>query len=476
MHTDRVTLERVAIRPQWRPAAWAVPSIRTDALLWAAVAVATVVAALGFALRLGAYDFGRDDAVTVLAANMPLSHLLDLVAHHDANPAAYYVFMHFWPHQTEVLARLPSYLAAVLVIPATAWLASRLNVSVVAATGLAFSSPFVAYEATEVRTYALLVLFSALALLVTWDAITDRRIPWPVLPALLALSLYFHHFMAFLVLAALLALWLWAPSRRDARRAALLVSVLFAPGLIMLGFQLPAMLAMSGGGWQHLIRGPEIWKVFRTLFAFRSGSEQARWLALLVALVAGAGAVVAIRSRAGRLLMLFGAVQLFPLVPGVFVKMVAPWYVCGALVPMLLLAALALSRPRVLSLAVLVPVALGLFVIWHNDYGFDGIKPPVRAALQAVPADVPILVGRHSLAPSVALYTQGRLTFALKNPPRVDYVGLWALPPGQPLPLVPRIAVFDLCSADPVVVSGYIREQQIVYPGNLCVELERRVG
>ena len=320
------------------------------------------------------------------------------------------------------------------------------------------------------------MLFSAVALLLTWDAISDRRVPWPVLPALLALSLYFHYFMAFLALAALLALWLWAPSRRDALRAALLVSVLFAPGLIMVGFQLPAMLAMSDGGWQHLIRGPEIWKVFRSLFAFRGSSDQARWLGYLVALAAGAGGVVAIRSRGGRLLMLFAVVQLFPLLPGAFVRLVAPWYVCGALVPMLLLAALALSRPRLLSLAVLVPAALGLFVIWHQDYGFDGIQPPVHAALRAVPADVPIVVGRHSLAPSVALYTHGRLSFALKNPPRVDYVGLWALPPGQALPLVPRIAVFDLCSADPVVVSGYIREQQIVYPGNLCVELERRLG
>ncbi len=473
-----MTLERVAIRPQWTPVAWVVPSIRTDARLWAAVAVAvaTLVAALGFALRLGAYDFGRDDAVTVLVANMPLGHLLDLVAHHEANPAGYYVLMHFWPHSTEVLARLPSYLAAVLVIPVTAWVASRLNVSVAAATGLAFSSPFLAYEAAEARTYALLVLVSAVALLLTWDAISDRRVPWPVLPALLALSLYFHYFMAFLALAALLALWLWAPSRRHALRAALLLSLLFAPGLLMLAFQLPAMLAMSGGGWQHLIRGPQIWNVFRTLFAFRGAGGQASWLAFLVALAAVAGAVVAIRSQAGRLLILFAGVQLLPLVPGAFVKLVAPWYVCGALVPMLLLAALALSRPRVLSLAVLVPAAFGLLVIWHSDYGFDGIKAPVHRAVQAVPADVPIVVGRHSLAPSVALYARGRLSFALKNPPRVDYVGLWALPPEQPLPLVPRIAVFDLCSMDPMVVSGYIREEQIVYPGNLCVELERRVA
>jgi hypothetical protein len=86
-------------------------------------------------------------------------------------------------------------------------------------------------------------------------------------------------------------------------------------------------------------------------------------------------------------------------------------------------------------------------VIWHDDYGFDRIKPPMPAAIRAVPAGVPIAVGRYSLAPGVALYTHGRLSFALKNSPRVDYVGLWALPPGQPVPLAPRIAVFDLCSA-----------------------------
>jgi hypothetical protein len=242
----------------------------------------------------------------------------------------------------------------------------------------------------------------------------------------------------------------------------------------MLGFQLPAMLAMSGGGWQPLIRGPQIWGVFRTLFAYRSASPEAHWLAVLVALAATAGAVLATRTRAGRLLILFAAVQLAPLVPGAFMKLVAPWYLCGALVPTLLLAAVAVSRPRLLALTVLVPMALGLHLIVHDDYAFDGIKPPVRTALAALSPEVPIAVGRSSLAPSVALYTHGRLTIALANPPRVDYIGLWALPPGQPLPLSPRIAVFDLCSVPPVVVSDYIPEERIAYPGNLCTEMEAK--
>jgi hypothetical protein len=292
----------------------------------------------------------------------------------------------------------------------------------------------------------------------------------------LALSLYFHYFMAFLVAAALLALWFWAPSRREAVRAAGLVAALFVPGMLMLAIQVPAMRAMAGGGWQPLVRGPHVWEVFRTLFAFRGTSDQARWLAILMAVAAGVGAVVAIRSRAGRLLILFTVVQLLPMLPAAFVKLMAPWYVSGALVPLVLLAALALTQTRHLAPLALMPAALGLFVIWHDGYGFDGIKPPVQAAIRALPEDVPVVVGRASLAPSVALYSHGRLTVALAGPPRVDYVGLWALPPGQPLPAAQRIAVFDLCSVAPVVRPGYHQVERIAYPGNLCVETEHLVS
>jgi len=58
--------------------------------------------------------------------------------------------------------------------------------------------------------------------------------------------------------------------------------------------------------------------------------------------------------------------------------------------------------------------------------------------------------------------------------PRVDYIGLWALPPTRPLPITQRIAVLDACSAPAVVLPGYQGDTRIAYHGNLCVELEHR--
>lgn len=466
--------ERALTRPRWDLSVWTIPWIRDDILVWTGVALATLIAAISFAFRLPAYDFGRDDAVTALVANLPVARMLDLVAHHEPNPAGYYLFMHLWPHQTEVLARIPGYLAALLAIPLTAWLAQRMQISVIAATGLTFASPFLAYMASEVRAYAILVLFSVVVLLLTWDAITVHKVPWPVLCGVLALSLYFHYFMAFLVAAALLALWLWAPSRTGALRAAAVVVALFIPGMVMLAIQLPAMRAMAGGGWQPLLRGPGIWDLFKTLFAFQGSNAAAYGLAGLVALATVAGVATATRTRAGRMLILFAGVQLLPLLPAAFIKFLAPWYVCGALVPMLLLAAMALTRLRVLAALVLIPVTLGLFIIWTDAYGFDGFRPPVKAALAALPPDIPVVVGRGTLAASVAYYGGERVSVSSVARPRIDYLGLWALPRTRPMPTAQRMALFELCSAPPVVLPGYQRDTRIAYLGNLCVELQHR--
>jgi hypothetical protein len=164
-----------------------------------------------------------------------------------------------------------------------------------------------------------------------------------------------------------------------------------------------------------------------------------------------------------------------PLLPAVFIKFMASWYLCGALVPMLLLAAMALTRPRLLPLLALVPVTLGLVIIRSDSYGFDSVNPPVNAALAALPPDVPVVNGRGTLAPAAGYYSGGHLSVAPVARPRVDHLGLWALPPTRPVPTAQRIAVFDPCSTPVVVLAGYQRDTQIAYRGNFCVELEHRL-
>ncbi len=435
---------------------------------------ASLGAAILFALALGRHDFGRDEAVTILVANMPLVEGLGQLARHEANPAGYYALMHFWPHDSEVLARLPTYLAAVLTVPAVVVAARRLSISPVLAGALALSSPFLAYYAQEARTYALVVALSTVALILTWDAIQPAPRPHPLwsLAAVLAAALYLHYFAGFLVAAVLVILWRWAPGRRQAVQVGGLTLLFFLPGAAMLLSQLELGSTLTGRGWQPLIREPlPVWEVIRTLFGGRANNPFVVTLAILMAALAAAGAWWARQHRAGRFLLIFAGVQLLvPMAIGTVMHLVAPWYLCAALPALLLLAAFALQRLR--RSLVLVPAALGVAVIGVAAFGDDIQKPPIRASLAALPAtDLPPVAGSGRFATSMALYTHGDLSYAFVAPP-VDYLGLWALPPGRPLTQAPRVTVFDHCGWGPVVLSGYRVEGRREFASDLCLYRE----
>lgn len=439
----------------------------------------TLGAAILFALALGTHDFGRDEAVTILVANMPLAEGLRRLALHEVNPAGYYGLMHFWPHDSEVLARLPTYLAAVLTVPALVVAARRLTISPVLAGALGLSSPFLAYYAEEARTYALVVAVSTVALILTWDAVQPaarrRPAPW-VLAAVLAATLYLHYFAVFLAGAVLIILWRWAPARHHALQVGGLTLLFFLPGAAMLASQLAVASRLTGHGWQPLIREPlPVWEVVRALFGGRGNDAFVVTLAVLMAALVVVGAWRSLEHRAGQFLLIFTGVQLLvPLALGAMVHLVAPWYLCAALPSLFLLAALALQRLR--RWLVLIPAALGMVIIGIAAFGDDIQKPPIRAGLAALPAgDGPPVAGSGRFATSMALYTRGNVTYAFVAP-SVDFLGLWALPPGRPLTRAPRVTVFDHCGWGTVALSGYRVEEQRDFGSDLCLYREANIS
>jgi hypothetical protein len=434
-------------------------------------ALALVVAAVTFGVGLASHDLGRDEAVTLLVADMPLDRGLTLLAHNEINPPGYYTLMHFWPHGSAWLARLPTYAAALAAVVAIVLAAAHLGISPLHAAALAATAPFLAYYSQEARGYNFLLAFSAVALILTWGTLSFRRFPALALPAVLAGAMYAHYFAAFLVAAVLAALLLWAPRRRIALLVAALTLVLFIPGLVVAVQQLELAPALTGRGWQSLVRAFALIETPHMLLAGRVVNSASMALTVVMVLLTAWGAWLLRRSPAGRFLWLFAGVQVVvPMLIGAFIKFSAPWYLCGALPALLLLAAFALQQLRLRE--TLLVAGLGTLVIGIAAFGDDLQKPPVQRALAALPAGAPPpVIGGGRLAATAAIYTHGNLSYAYLPPP-FDYLGLWSLPPGRPLPSARRVYVFDHCAWDPVVLPTYQVEGRTEYPGNLCVYTE----
>lgn len=135
-----------------------------------------------------------DELATLDVARRPIGGILATATHVDAVHSVYYIFMHFWMllFGTSVLAvRLPSVLAMCGATVCTALLAVRLfdrRVALTAATVFALI-PGVDRYACETRSYALVVLGSALALLALFRALErPSRKRWIIYGLLLGVT------------------------------------------------------------------------------------------------------------------------------------------------------------------------------------------------------------------------------------------------------------------------------------------------
>lgn len=405
--------------------------------------------------------------------------MLALLAAHEPNPAGYFLMLHWWPKETALEARLLSYFPAIAVPPLVSVAARRLGLAALTAGLLAAASPFLAYYADEARMYSWLTLFGAAALVVVALILgSPDRAPLRlgiVLGALLAAGMYLHYFAAFTGLAAVVAL-LWFRQSRAALVASATAAIVFVPGALMLLQQVPVLLQNRAGGWQQRTDAHAVQGALSSLFA-GSGDFLPAVIMTPVFVVATLLALRRLGSPTVRLLLVFVSIGVvLPLALGAFTRFLTPRYLAASVPALLLLtsAGLATLRPRlagwVAGLLILASVGLSMSAIGR----YDGQKLPIREGLAQASAAGALPAARGRIyAPPLAFYAAGKVAYAF-TPPAVDYIGIYALPPGAPYP--PQdgqpIMFFDYCNQAPPVLAGYTFGQRLVYAGSFCLDLE----
>ncbi len=198
----------------------------------------TAVAALVRFASLDLQSFDHDEAVTAARVIRPsLFDTLSIVGDSERSPPLYYLLVWAWSKlfgTGEVGLRSLSALFGTLTVPvayaAAATLGSSRRVALLAAAFVALN-PYLIWYSQEARSYALMVLFAALAL-VYFARSLERSSPsslamWALASAL---ALSSHYFAVFLIVPQAVWLLLGDQSRR---RAILATAAIVAVGLAL---------------------------------------------------------------------------------------------------------------------------------------------------------------------------------------------------------------------------------------------------
>jgi hypothetical protein len=473
-------------RPLWRNveaaangvrAGWTIPGARAVALArppsLSVLALLTAFGAAVFLAGIDAHPVGRDEAVSLLLVGHPIGQLISLLAAHEVHPAGFFLLLWAWPHGSLVQARLLSWTAAVGCVPLVTLAAARLGMRRPWLAGLFVAcSPFLAYEAEEVRMYAWLALFGAAALLALAYLPERPGLRWAAgIGALLAAGMYLHYFAAFTALGVIAVLLI----RRHfavAAQAVAVASLLFLPGLLLMLGQSAVFFRYPTQGWQERLTMHGFDTIVGLLFGGAEYDPYGRRVALILAIPAAYGALRA--PRPVQVLLAFGAG--LPLLIGVFSATLTARYL-AAMGPVLLLclaiAIDSLPRPAMVP-AALAAALLSVGLVGYLYVRYDTLKPPTPQLLAAAhDAGALYVVGHRHFAPQAAYYAPGGEAFVF-IPPRVDTVGLWSMPPGlayPPSPARPVLAV-DYCNGSVPIPDGYRVTRRWVNSGaNFCAWL-----
>jgi uncharacterized membrane protein len=265
-----------------------------------ALAALIAVGALLRFTTLGTQKFWLDEAVTAGLLRLDLGDMLTATATTESTPPVYYLVARGWAvvfGTGEVGLRSLSALAGTLTIPVAYWIGAELasrRAGLVAAA-LAAVSPALVWYSQEARSYALLILLSALSLLFAVRALTrgsGRDVAWWALAS--SLALLTHYFAGFLVAGE--ALWLVAAHPR--RRTAVLGAAAVAA---CAGALLPLAIHQSEQGNLDFIGDTPLGRrLVDTAQLFLAGptGEQLGVLVALLAAAALVAVVLALRAAA----------------------------------------------------------------------------------------------------------------------------------------------------------------------------------
>lgn len=334
----------------------------------------SAVTALGASLRFSTLDiqgFGEDELATAWLMKLDFSELIDVVSESESTPPLYYAVVWGWSQLAgtgEVGLRLLSALAGTALVPvgceAARMLASR-RVGVVTGALLAVN-PLLVWYSQEARSYALMLLFSALSFLGFARAVNHLSRPALALWALAsALAIATHYFAAFLVAPA--AVWLAARSRP--RRPALVAACVPAfTGLALL----PLALEQRGslGHFSRLAFLPRLLQIPKNfLVGFNMPAELAVTLfAMALTLVAVVPLAAHGKQVERRQAMLAGGIGAFAVATPVGLAAVGLDYldsknVIAAVIPLSVAAAIGFAAWRAGIAAAVALCALSVAVV-----------------------------------------------------------------------------------------------------------------
>jgi len=328
---------------------------RRDAWTWAIAAVVLAGALVRFA-TLDVQSMWLDEAVTHSLVTRSFGAMLRALPHSESTPPLYYVIEWVWARafgSGAVALRSLSALFGSATIVVLAAIAGRFGGrrAALAAAALAAANPLLIWYSQEARAYALLVLLCAATV---WFLVRGEWRGWAVVAAL---ALATHYFAVFVVIPE--ALWLaWRHARR-AREAALSIAFVVLVGAALLPL---AVVQASGNRARYISSsglGGRVGAVFKQ-FLIGYATPHATALTL-VAVLAAAGIALGLRG-ADRAQAALAAIALgvpLALAP-LGVDYVITRNLIAAMVPLVVLAAVAASRTRAGPILVAVLCAAGV--------------------------------------------------------------------------------------------------------------------
>jgi mannosyltransferase len=252
------------------------PAVRRDWSVPLALLLLVILAAALRLYRLGSNSLWVDEFVTVRTASLSLTQIIgENIRNQSFEPPLYFWLIH-WILQTfggsETILRFPSAVAGTLTVPVL-WLLTREVTGRGAAAwlsaGLLTLNPLHLWYSQEARPYALLILFSGLAMLsLARAARGNDRAAWFAFAAWTLVAV-FTHAVALLLLGVA---WTWALLTRNRRQVIPLVatSALVLACTAPLGFAIAqASAELPGNG--SPTRAVEGLEVPYTLFTYVGG-------------------------------------------------------------------------------------------------------------------------------------------------------------------------------------------------------------
>lgn len=254
--------------------------------------VAFVLIVLGGAIlrfyRLGAESIWLDEATSILIAQHSIAGVFAWAAG-DIHPPLYYLILHFWliAGTSEYAVRALSAVAGVVTIAATYRLSCMLfdwKAGAIAAL-LVATAPMHIWYSQEARMYALVTMFTVLAIYGLVRGLQTGRLRYWVFYVLcMTLALYTHYYALFVLFFPniyMVKLWLQGqhgPLIRRWIQAEGAVLALFAPWV-------PVMLRQTlsgGGGWvERAVGQPSVRQLLSTFVVYTvgvTGTGFPRWL------------------------------------------------------------------------------------------------------------------------------------------------------------------------------------------------------